>query len=152
MFKPAFPYQYHVPDGFSDVDASFDAAITRIGSKLKGIFNGPAKIPDTVLSVRVSLMLKGATVTFKKRDELVYINFLNTEAGHFAEMFALVKESYQKYRLGEPHRPTLPIWIHSVPVGYESLREREKYICEKLTVGLLAAIYGQNRNKWNRLN
>jgi hypothetical protein len=152
MSKPAFPYQYHVPDGFPAVDASFDAAITRLGSKLKDVFNRPAKIPDTVLSVSVSLVHNGAMVTFKKRDELVFLNFLNTEASHFAQMFALVKETYLKYELGDPNKPTLPIWIHSIPIANDSLREREKYICEKLTVGLLAAIYGQNRNKRNQLN
>ena len=152
MSKLGFPSQYHVPDGFPTIDASFDAAITRLGSKLKGVFSGPAKIPDTVLTVSVSQMHHGAVVTFKKRDELVFLNYLNIEAGNFAEMFALVNETYQKYQLGEPDKPTLPIWIHSIPIAYDKLREREKYICEKLTVGLLAAIYGQNRNKWNQLN
>ena len=97
-------------------------------------------------------MHNGAMVTFKKRDELVFLNYLNTGAGHFDKMFALVKETYQQYQLGEPDKPTLPIWIHSIPVAYDKLREREKYICEKMTVGLLAAIYGQNRNQRNRLN
>jgi len=108
MSKIGFPYQYHVPEGFPSVDASFDAAITRLGSKLKGIFSSPAKIPDTVLSVSVSLMHNGAMVTFKKRDELVFLNYLNTEPSHFAQMFALVKETYQQYQLGEPYKPTLP--------------------------------------------
>jgi hypothetical protein len=152
MPKNGLAFQYLVPTAFPHVDANWDAGVSLIASKLKGIDMRNVKIPNTALSVQLFVMLNGASLEFQKRGRLVYVNLLCYEADHAVDVFEAVKFHYQTYNLGIPQRPKIATWIHSIPTAPDILRDTETFLCEKLTVYFYAAVYGHFRRERNLLN
>jgi len=149
--QPIYQLQYLVPPGYPVVDASFDQEIVDMTAKIKcdGKFG---KVPDSALSIMVTVMENGTSIEIKKRDRLVYINFCCFEALHFQSVFTLIEDFYTRYNLGIPKRPIVPTWIHSIPIAHDILRENEIILCQKMTVSFFWGIYAQHLRRSNAMN
>ena len=147
-----FQMQYFVPDGYPRIDVPLDNETTELTRKLKGVDKKSVPIPNSALSVQLFLMLNGASLEIKKRDQLAFINFFCFEAMNSPEVFILVEDFYKKYNLGVPKPPKLPCWIHSIPIAYDRLRENEVTLCTKVTVSFFWATFYQKLKKSNPMN
>lgn len=147
-----FQMQYFVPEGYPRIEVPFDAEFAKMCGTLKGVDKKGAKIPNSALSVQLSVMVDGASLEIKKRDHLVSINIFCYEPTHFASVFALVEKLYSEYNLGIPKRPKTSNWIHAIPVAYDQLRENEVILCKKLTQTYFWAVFYQILKKRNPMN
>jgi len=132
-----FQMQYFMPDAYPRINTPLDDETTELTRKLKGVDKKSVPIPNSALSVQLFLMLNGASLEIKKRDQLVFI---------------LVEDFYKKYNLGVPKPPKLPCWIHSIPIAYDRLRENEVILCTKVTVSFFWATFYQKLKKSNPMN
>ena len=123
-----FQMQYLLPKGFPAADGRFDREASLLGASLKGVDIKGAYVPNSALWLKLDVMLDGASLDIKKRDQLIYIN------------------------LWIAQRPTIGTWIHSIPVGHRLLRENEVQLCQKLTVTFFWAVFAQRMKRQNPLN
>lgn len=147
-----FAMQYHVPTGFPAVDARFNQAAAAMGPQLRGFDSKGAFVPNSALWIRMRQQKEGACLEFKKRDKLVYINWFCVDAEYQPFIMRIIQELYDKYDFGMAPEPTLGNFIHSVPVGYPSLRENEIKLCEQLTVAIYYAVFGKEIQRIGRAN
>src|SRR5882757_6378164 len=92
---PMYQLQYFVPDSYPPVNAAFDEEIMKVCAKLKGADLKGAPVPNSALSVHLEVMLNGANLEIKKREQPVYINLFCFETLHFQSVFTIVKGYYQ---------------------------------------------------------
>ena len=147
-----YPMQYLLPDGFPDADGRLDPEVTRLGASLKGVDTKGACVPNSALWLQLKVLLDGASLEIKKREQLVYINLFCLATDQVPGVLGTVQGLYDRYHLGVAKRPTTVTWIHSVPVAHHLLRENEIQLCQKLTVSFFWAVYGQRLKKQNPLN
>jgi hypothetical protein len=102
--------------------------------------------------LKLKVLLDGASLEIKKREQLVYINLFCLATDQVPGVLSAVQGLYDQYRLGGAKRPTTVTWIHSVPVGHHLLGENEIQLCQKLTVSFFWAVYGKRLKKQNPLN
>jgi hypothetical protein len=143
---------YLVPPGHPLVKAELDKTVMEMTASLKGVDKKMVNVPNTGLCVRLKLMPDGGSIEIKKRKELVYINLFCMEAQHMDSVFGAVCNLYVNYKLGTPKRPSMPTWIHSIPVAEHLLRENELQLCHKMTVSYYWAVFAQLLKKRNPLN
>lgn len=144
--------QYLLPDGFPAADGRLDPEATRLGASLKGVDTKGAYVPNSALWLKLKVLLDGASLEIKKREQLVYINLFCLATDQIPSVLTTVDGLYDQYRLGVAKRPTTEVWIHSVPVGHHLLRENEIQLCQKLTVSFFWAVYRQHLKRQNPLN
>jgi len=60
-----------------------------------------------------------------------------------SELLTIVEGLYVRYDLGAIVRPSLGMWIHSIPINHQLLRENEIELCQKLTVAFYWAVFAQ---------
>jgi len=101
--------------------------------RLKNVDCKSVPFPNSALSVRLINSLDGASVEIRKRDQLAFINVLCFKDVDASQVYSLVEDLYRHYDLGQPKRPGMEAWIHSIPVPGPSLRENEIMLCQKIT-------------------
>ena len=144
--------QYFLPEGYPTVNVPYDEAIMKMCAKLKGVDTQGAAVPNSALSVKLLIVLNGATLEVRKRGQLVYVNFFCFEPEYLDGMFVLVEAIYRERNLGTPKHPKIATWIHSIPMAHELLRDNEVLLCQKVTVSLFWAVNVQRMKKSGKLN
>jgi len=147
-----YTLQYILPDKYPPADGSFDSAISDMCAKLKSVSTRDTAVPNSALSVRLTVMINGSTLEIKKRGQPVYLNLFCFDSSHLESMLAAVEELYRQFRLGIPKRPKMPNWIHSVPVNDSILRPNEIFLCQKMTVSFFWAVFAQQLKRSNPMN
>jgi len=69
-----YQMQYLLPDGFPAANGQLDPEVTGLGASLKNVDTKGAYVPNSALWLKLNLLLDGASLDIKKRDQLVYVN------------------------------------------------------------------------------
>jgi hypothetical protein len=147
-----FYFQFIVPPGHPKYEVPYDIEMIATCISLKKVDRESVPFPNSTLSVKLTNMLDGASVEIRKRDKMAFINILCFEAGNLNQVFATVEKLYLNYKLGQPKRPTMESWIHSIPVPGPSLRENEILLSQKITLSFFWHRFAHFINKRNPYN
>jgi hypothetical protein len=139
-----FQLQYLLPVGLEAAPPGYDRSIMQLGASLRGAdTDGGAAIPNTPLTIRMNLMLNGAGIDLLYNGKLAYINFCCFERKHSHSVYKAVEAHYKRYKLGFPRKPTMPNWIHLIPVNGPIPEREYSLFSQKLTVAFYWAAFAQ---------
>jgi hypothetical protein len=71
--------------------------------------------------LQLKVLLDGASLEIKKRDQLVYINLFCLATDQIPGVLSTVQGLYDQYHFGVAKRSTTVTWIHSVSVGHQQV-------------------------------
>jgi hypothetical protein len=141
-----------MPAEYADPDGRFDKAAADLGPLLSGFDTKGAFVPNSALWLKLYELPDRTFLEFRKRDQLVYVNFFCTRAEDAPYLLTVVQGLYDLYSFGTARRPTVGNWIHSIPVGFHLLRPNEVQLCEKLTVAIFYSVFGRRVKSHTSLN
>jgi hypothetical protein len=94
LSKPnMYALQYLVPDKYPAVDGSFDRDVSKMCATLRTVSTKDTAVPNSALSVRLTVMLNGCTLEIKKRGQPVYMNLFCFDASHLESMLIIINSS-----------------------------------------------------------
>jgi hypothetical protein len=144
--------QYFMPAEYAEPDGRFDDAAAALGPLLRGYDTKGAFVPNSALWLKLHELPDRTFLEFKKRKQVVYLNFFCTRAEDTPSLLTIVQGFYDHYSFGTSRRPTVGNWIHSIPVGFHLLRPNEVQLCEKLTVAIFYSVFGMRLKSHTSLN
>ena len=144
--------QYLFPVNLPKPDGVYDPTFVPLIMSLSNVHKKPAAIPHSKLLVKLNFFTEGASLHIHKGKELVYINVFCVQGNYGPKLFNVVQKLYQTYNLGFAQMPAADNWIHSVPVNYKLLSEREVRLAEKITTAFYWGIYAKITGEGKPLN
>lgn len=136
--------EYCVPPGFRTGMSTHPSEIAKLGASLRGVDSRQgARVPGSPLTIRLLLLLNGASIEFDYNSELAYVNFCCFQPKYADDVFDVVQHFYRKHGIGTPWKPTLDKWIHLIPVAGTMPSLKYSILSQQLTVSFFWAAYWQ---------
>ena len=147
-----FHVQQLLPKNYEPANPVLPPGFMEFAATLKGVDSDWVRVPDSKLSIKLAVMINGASIEIKKHGKMALIGLCCFEPEYRSGLLKVVKRLYKDNRLGEPQQPRLPCWVHMIPVKGTSLDEDELTLSGWLVITFYWVIFGQQmkRNKVER--